>query len=285
METPGWIMMRVLMNRFHGGTPEAFLKNMPQENVQMVLSQDIHVDDPTPALIQPQQIIEKIHYSWMPPAIEQFPGAMQDLLIQALPPQHSVGIQKMMKKSLYGPKLSLPIRIFLMNLLYKKLSPSAVLPVKFLPISNLSILADTTKSELVRIIDFLGIQDLAEAIRFIVDKKKLKSVYNWLTPLKQNYLKVCLHQKDKLPIPKLDLEHWDGNYEKLDMLLHRRGLIRFAKALSGQHPDLFWHIIHILDIGRGSILNKHYTKESIPGVTPALTQQLFGLLNFLKTKE
>lgn len=277
--------MRVLVNRYHGsGAAETILKGMSEENIQQILSQEVYADDPLPALIQPQEVIKKIHYSWLRPVIEQLPGELQTLMVQSLPSFQASGLQKMMDLTEGKPTISMPIKAFLLNLLSNKLSLHKHLPVEFLPQSQLTKLAEMTKSQLVRLIDFLGVQDLAEAVRFIVDKKKLNNIYNWLAPLKQKYLKICLHQKDKLPIPKLELDHWDGNFDKLEMVLHRRGMIRLGKALSGQHPDLFWHIIHILDIGRGTVLNKYYTQESIPGVTPALTQQLTGLVNFFETQ-
>ena len=284
MEAQGWMMLKVLLNKYSKVPADILLKKMPQEDAQLVLSQDIQSKDITPAITEPSKIIAKIHYSWMPPFIEQFPESLQGPLLNALPSSQASGLARLMKKNRDSKQLSEPVKHFLIRQLYDKLDDKQILPIPYLPLSSLNVLAEMSKEELVQMIDFLALQDLAEAIRSIVDKKKLKSLYLWLSPKEQQYLKTCLNQKDKLPLTKIELGNWENNKDKLKLLLHRRGLVRFAKVLSGQHPDLLWHIIHILDTGRAAVINKQYTKESIPGVTPTLIQQLTNLMNFLKQK-
>ena len=93
-----------------------------------------------------------------------------------------------------------------------------------------------------------------------------------------------MHHKDKVATPSLGLDKWRGNCEKLKTVLQTRGLVRLGKALSGEHPDFIWHLIHILDTGRGQALLKYYSKSAVPGITSALAQQLANLMNFLKKK-
>lgn len=276
--------MRVLLNRYYHGTSESFLRAGSTEDGQMILEQDIHSVDLSPILSQPFEKIGKIHYSWLTPLIAQYPAPVDSLMIDALPEHLSESLHRSLKKKRVYDKISTPMRNYLTGLIYQKLDNENVLPVSYLPESSLNVLAEYTKVELVQLCDYIALQDLAEGIRFIVDKKKLNMIYQWLSPAKKQYLKICLHQRDKLPVAKLELDKWDSNDSKLKEILHKRGLVRFAKALSGQHPDLVWAITHILDTGRAAVINHYYTKESIPNVTPTLVQQLQNLMNFLKPK-
>lgn len=285
MEVEKSIIFRVLMSRFHHGSPEILLKGLSAEDARLIMDQEVHAHNVSAIFPVYQEVVGKIHYSWLPKVIQEFPVELQELIIGSFPAQQGFELSKLMGKSFHEHQLSSWVKGVLNRLIYEKLDMNAILPISFLPPSTLNSLADLNKTELVQLIDFLALQDLAEALKFIVDKKKIKGIYQWLSPRKQTYLKICLHRKDKLALPQLESNKWHDNYDKVGMQLHRRGLHRFARSLSGQHPDLLWYIMHILDSGRGSIISKYYTKESIPGVTPTLTQQLIHLMNFLQFKE
>ena len=72
---------------------------------------------------------------------------------------------------------------------------------------------------------------------------------------------------------------------KLKIAIHRRGLFRLAKALCGQHPDLIWHIAHVLDSGRGNVLLKQYQAKESTKVTKLLRQQTVSLMKSLKASK
>jgi hypothetical protein len=127
--------------------------------------------------------------------------------------------------------------------------------------------------------------DLSESIRHIVDKNQLKAIYNCLSPRKQQFLRMCLHQKEKITAPKLEIGRWDGDKKKLEQILHKRGLLRLGKALCGQHPQFFWYITRTFDTGRGAALARYYQEEPIPEISPLLIQQVLSLINFLKLKD
>ena len=126
--------------------------------------------------------------------------------------------------------------------------------------------------------------DLAEGIRHIVDRKKLKAIYLCLSHREQAFLRICLHKKEKLAAPKLDIDKWDGSREMLHRVLHRRGMLRLGKALSGQERHFVWHLVHLLDTGRGNIILQYYAEQPVAGVTPLLIQQVVSVINFIKPK-
>jgi hypothetical protein len=91
-----------------------------------------------------------------------------------------------------------------------------------------------------------------------------------------------MHQKQQITSPKLGIDPSKQNCPHLKQVLHRRGLIRLAKSLTGQHKDLIWYIAHTLDNGRGMILLQSQQSISSPKVINILKQQVFNVMNFLK---
>lgn len=283
MQRKSAIMLRVLMNRYHQGAPSMLLEGLPKEDAQLVLDQTITSSEASQIMMRPSELLGgQIHYSWLQPVIESFHPAMQPLLISALPKESALALTKLMDK----PKLATPkpiARDFLLLALCRKFSKGSVMPMQFLPESTLSSLITLTKPELLELVDYLGIYDLAEEIRHIVDKVLLKSIYACLSAKKQHFLRICLHQKEKLKAAaKIGLINWKGDESQLGRLLHRRGLLRLSYALSGQPRDFIWHLAHRLDVGRGHILGKNFSDKEIPGVTTFLAQQVLNTLNFLK---
>lgn len=285
MEAKGWIMLRILLNRYHQNSGvENFLRGQPQELVQNILSQDVHSNDPSLAFTRPEEALTKVHYSWIAQAFSEIPKEMHPLMLSLLPePQ----------KELVGKKLNVPVkdkalppqlRSFLLHRLMPALKRDHILIPEFLPKSPFKPLLELKKGEMLEVIDLLGIYDLAYEMRHIVDNKTIKNIYQHLTHSQQKFLRSILHQKERLVTPRLHLEKWNGETKTLEDQLHQRGMFRLGKALAGQHPDLIWHIVHSMDTGRGKIISRHVATEEVAGISTALTQQVINVLNFLKQK-
>lgn len=279
MDKRGHMMLRVLINRYNPKAGNVLLKFLPKEEAQAVMDQDIQSNDLAPILQQPQKSLAKIHYSWIQPIFQRFPESLQPTLIAALTAEQVAGL-----------KISSPITIsniaktFILNQLYQHLKISEHFPIEYLPKTEFSPLTKWTKSQLVNLIDFLGLYDLASEVRHIVNRDYLKNIYTCLTPKQFYYLKICLHQKEQLVSPKLRIDPTKQDCPRLKQAMHRRGLLRLGKSLCGQHPDLVWHIAHTLDVGRGNILIKEHQTQEIPRITKILKQQVLNLMNFLKNE-
>jgi hypothetical protein len=279
MDKRGWMILRVLINRYNPKAGNALLKFLPAEDSKAVMSQDIRSTDLAPILQKPQRSLAKIHYSWIQPVLQKFPESLQPSVMAALASERIVGL-----------KIPSPIPIsdmaktFIFNQIYQQLKISEHFPIEYLPESELSLLAKWSKAQLMNLADFLGLYDLAAEVSKIVNRNYLKNIYTCLSPKQFHYLKVCLHQKEQLISPKLGIDPTKQDCTELKQVMHRRGLIRLGKALCGQHPDLVWHIAHTLDTGRGNLLFKEYQPEEIPKVTRILKQQVLNLVNFLKSE-
>lgn len=279
MNKKGWMMLRVLINRYNPQAGDALLEFLPSEDAQTVLNQKIRSHDLNPLLQQPQTFLSTIHYSWIQPLLDKFPVHLRPVVASALTPEQIAGL-----KISSFPAVSQPIKNFMRHQLYLSSEMSDHLPLEYLPETELSLLGRWNKQQLTHLFDFLGLHDLASEVRRIVDRHHLTNIYSCLSPKQFYYLKLCLHQKEQIVSPKLGIDPTAQDCGKLKQVINKRGLQRFARALCGQHPDFVWHIAHILDRGRGKILLQNYASDALPKITPALKQQVLNLMNFFKSE-
>jgi hypothetical protein len=285
MQVKSAIMMRILLNRFTKSSPEAVLKSFAVQDKELLDKININTKDVLPAFSPAAARVEKIHYSWLVSSIQMFPEAIQPLATASLPNETCQRLNQTLNLNPSSQFISPILKNYLIKMIYNNLKGSEdVIPLEYLSPFLLSPLGEWNKHELVELIEFIGIHDLSEEIRYIVNKKILQNVYNCLSSKEQQYLRICLHLKEKVTTPKLGLDKWGGNCEKLKTALQTRGLVRLAKALSGEHPTFMWYLSHILDTGRGQALIKYYSKAAVPGITVILAQQVSNLMNFLKKK-
>lgn len=277
MDKRGCMMMRVLINRYNSKAGNALLKFLPEEESKNVMAQDIQSEDAAPLIHQPQNVINDIHYSWIQLILQNFPQTQHQLVLAALTPVQIAGL-----------KVATPLPIshmgktFILEQIYRFLKFQDHLPLEYLPITVFSPLGKWKKNQLLNLCDFLGLHDLASEVRHIVNRTYLKNIYTCLTSKQFHYLKICLHTREKLTSPKMGVDPAKQECPKLKQMIHHRGLIRLGKTLCGQHPDLLWHIAHVLDVNRGNILLKEYQPQEIPKVTNILKQQLLDLMAFLE---
>jgi len=282
MHEKSCVMLRLLLNRYHGGEVETLLRGLPEEDSQKILNIPIESSDVQAVLEQPQDAIKNIHYSWLISPMQEIEKNKLPVVLSLLPEPHSSKLRKALNETSAPLELTPSAKSFLMTQLYHSFKFNEVLPVEYLPVTDMTPLVHLHKNELIEIIDFLGIYDLAEEIHHIVNKKLLEEIYTCLTRKKQKFLRNCLHQKEKLVTQRLELEHWDGDCTKLSKILHHKGMVRLGYAISGQHKDLIWHITHILDTGRGEKLARYCSKDPISGVTDTLKKQVKEVITFFK---
>lgn len=285
MQAKGWIMLRILLNRYHSKKPEQVLKSLSEQEVKAVLGQETTSNRVEDSLIHPINFIEKMHYSWLIPEIQKFPHSLQGSLLSALSTSQTAKLKPYFKEAqIPNNPISEPVKAFIIHTLYSRIKHEEVLPISYLPPSPLSPLTNLHKAQLIELIDLLGILDLVDEVRHIIDKGKLTKLHLCLTDKQRKFLHVCLHQKGRLAGAPIKISAWNGERKQMHSLIHKRGMLRLAKALCGQHPDLLWHLSHTLDAGRGAILSGYYSQQVSPGITPILLQQVQNTMNFLNIK-
>jgi hypothetical protein len=228
-------------------------------------------------LFHSESALKDIHYSWLLPLFQNFSPIEKRVYYSVLNEEQKSGLSSLLDSPLASSKLSsLPYQFFAKSL-YAYLATDQILPLEFLTKSKLFVLLTLKKQQLVLLIDFLGLFDLAYETRQIVDKNLLEKIYTALTLEQRTFLQYCQKQPFKWIPPKINLAHWNGDAKTLNFLLHQRGLFRFTHALSGEDPSLFWHIQHRLDSGRGQVLEKYRTVKVDASAINTFTAQVIQL--------
>jgi len=272
-------IFNVLLNRYDPQERSKLLSFLQPEVKQDLALQGFHFDEIAPLLFQHQHVLERMHYSWLKPVLQKFPEELVLLVISSLSPGQVEGLKL---KKIPSMRLSQNVKLFIKTLIYKHLDIQNLLPIEFLPTSEFSVLLNMDKNKLMDLVDFLGLHDLASEVRKIVNPSLLKNIYTSLAPKQFHYLKICMNQKDKLVSPPLGIDISASDSSLIKQAIHKRGLVRFGKALCGEHKDLVWYIAHVLDTGRGKILLSQYQPEAIPAITSFLQMQVMNVINFLK---
>lgn len=285
MEAKGCILFNVLLNRYHPNDTPAFLGTLPKELVDRLAKYKTSSKDTTAAFYLADKRLQRIHPSWLVPVLEQTPDTLRPLFISALPSEQLTTVCRMLKIDRPKLKPPAPVKAFLLSQFMAQVLPEDLLPEEYLPENPINQILTLSKDDLVLVADYMGLRDLAEALRPVVDKKLLQRVHQILTPGEVQMIALYIRQKEKLKVSKLELNKWDGQRDSLRLLYHRRGLIRLAKALSGQSRDLLWHLTRRLDQRRAMIVDGFWSATVVPGVTPLLVQQLVSVIDFVKRQK
>ena len=235
-----------------------------------------------PSYFNPSQPLEKIHWSWFLPILQESSDEEKKILLAAFPEHGAKALSEALQ---IEPESTLTSagKSYFSQVLFQSFLQSnpAPLPPECLPESSLNRLTTLSKKDLLRLIDSLSLFDLAIEIRQIVETKILKKLYSFLQEGEKAFLKQVSITKEGPLLPKMGLDRWDGTEEALRHLLHKRGVQRFAIALSGSHPDLIWHIAHQLDRGRGGTLLKLVAPERVPQWTELAIHHIEDWINRL----
>jgi len=228
------------------------------------------------SLLSPLGWAEDIHYSWFFEILKPMPKTMQMNMISLLSPLQAKGLTKLFEFT-HAQKVSHFLGVFYMHLLKKKMMKEDVLPKHQIPFSEMNVLLDLNNKQLIYLIDLLGIYDLAQDLRQIVDKEILEKIYAALPKDMLQFLQYCSRQPVKWVSPKLNLQSWDGSKKQLNGLLHQRGLFRLARALSGENPHFQWHLFHRLDTARVKVMQSSLIQKYEPVQVSYFKNQVLDL--------
>lgn len=273
---------RLLLSFTQKGNAGNLLKFLPEEARDRLEAISLSTTDAHKLFPSEEKALQSIHWSWLAPVLEQAPTGLRQLYLAALPKSKASPLSEWLKIPLPSFPVSRSARQYLLHDLRRKTANPKVLPRPFLPGGPYDDLLHKSKQELILIVDLLGLHDLAQEMRHIVDQKAIKRVLDVLSTKKQAYLKICLSLPDPFRTPKIGLATWNGLPKTLESRIHKRGLARLGRALAGQDPSFLWHVVRMLDTGRGKVLRKYLSPKEIPGVTPVLGGQLANIMRFLE---
>lgn len=232
-------------------------------------------------------LIDTIHYSWFIPILKIYPPKESSLFLESMQSSYKEHLSKLLNIPTQDTNLS-PLAIgYLRDILLQTIleKDESILPIEYLPSSKLNILLTLTKKQLISLIDYLSMYDLAVELKHIVETKTIKKIYSFLSEEEKSFLQKIMKHNPFYPSARMKLEHAQLTEKKFKTYLHKYGINRLAKALSGESIDLLWYICHYLDIGRGTALFKAYAKDKISGVSEIVTSHILQICKTLKTKD
>jgi hypothetical protein len=234
-------------------------------------------------MIEPlQQELERIHYSWLAEALRSKGASFQALVLKALPSKAaSIAPLLHISSPVVGTPLSSPLENFFLLQLKQELRMAPVIPLSYLPAHPLNGLMRFSKRELVRLVCFLGLRDLAASLRKVVDRAKIASLKEKLSKAQQVYLENCLREQEIVSSP-LMLAQWPSDPLKLAHMCEKRGLLRLGTALAHADRSLVWHLSHLLDVERGKVLSSAAISSVDLQMGHRYTYQIISLAKQLK---
>lgn len=227
------------------------------------------------SILSPLVWAENIHYSWFEDLIK---GSERGIFAPFFGEKERAKFKT--KEAAKRASFLMP---FLASLLKNRLMPENILPIEQLYPSSLNPLLELSKEKRGKLIDLLGLIDLAIELRHIVEKKKLSEITTLLTKEEKALIDYFSRQPVKWVPSRLALEDWDGGRDSLFHLLHHRGLIRLGKALADEEESLIWHVVHRFDIGRGQIILKWVKSESEKTLIAYFKTEVINLMKRFQT--
>jgi hypothetical protein len=243
---------------------------------------NVHEHYPNPALQ-----LEPIHPSWFAPFLRQLTEKDIRLFLAALKESQADALRRILRVNNYAPQLKEPGKEFLQYWIWHSLSQDAedLLPISCLPFSKMHPLLACSHKELLVLMEYLGLYDLAYDVRRIIDTAKIKQIYACFSPEEITYLKKLAHVKNPVIFPSMGLQSWDGDAQFLKKAVLQRGVNRLAKATYEEHPSFLWHLVHHLDEEQGLLLKKLCTPLNHPSAIAALQEQILATLDLMRTSD
>ncbi|MDN3509643.1 MAG: hypothetical protein P0S93_06525 [Candidatus Neptunochlamydia sp.] len=279
MNKASWISFRSLLEQKGQSSFLHFLSPPEQEKFQSVAPSK---RDPFATSYSMEERLSRVHYSWLIAFLERFAEGDKEMILSSLDRNQAERLQEHFKVNGERFHLKKGAKNYLIKAIYEWLisDQKEFLPLEFLPDHPLKPLADLSKKKLQKLVDYLGLHDLAIELKDVIKSDQIKKVQKVLTLEQRRFLKKQIKVKDPITFSRLNLDGWNEDRDggKLKAILHHRGFNRLAKALFGCHPSLLWHISHTLDTGRTKILRKFFTDIKNDEAHAALINQTLELI-------
>lgn len=279
------MMLGVLIKHYHGSSKHPSLSSLPDDEAQALAGLAIENGDAALAIRQPWEYLLSIHYSWLFEPINHLPRQLVPYVVSSLPSGSKEKVAKHLRLESLPENLTDPFKHLLLDKLYSLLEIKKKTPLEFIPAEPLQELVHLTKNQIVNLIDCLGVYDVATELKQIVDRNQLARIIEGLSPLEQKYLKKAAGKQLRWGGPKLGLDQWGGDKQKLQRALHLRGMMRLGKALKKHHPDFTAHFLLKIDTGRGKQIKKYISQETPDDEVNLLVMDVKETISYIKSHE
>jgi hypothetical protein len=281
------IILHALLEKCPSEEQQSLLKFLAPPEQQAIIASPKTYGDPLKSEEDPTKLLSWIHTSWISPFLRTLPEKEIGLFLACLSPEKRVSVGKDLLFSGKLPSLSPLGQLFLQSTLIRYLTAEVddLLSIQCLPESPLNDLLALPIETLLGLLDLLGLHDLSVETKQIIDKQKLSKIYDVLSPKQHNYLKILLQSPEPVAFTPIGLFNWNGDKEKLKLLIRQRGANRLAKALYGQDPSLSWYVLHRFDMEKALLIRKLSSPLDNPRAVQILIRQVAELINYTHHKE
>lgn len=277
MRSSSYAVLQLFLNKCSGEKQNRLKSFLPADvqaelNAIPPLKEQIELKD-----FSYRHLLDDVHYSWMIPIMESYTKLEQGFFLQSLNGDILKNLEALFPAT--KTRISETGKEFLQSLLIQSLigQTQTLLPKKALPLSSSSFLLGYFKDELVELIDYLALYDLALEMRRIVETKILKKIYSFLSEDKWSYLEKLMTYKESFSLPRFRIPSKEDEFH---LALHKRGLKRLGSAISNEHPDFIWYICHHLDIGRGNALYRYSAKKAPPPIAESMRKNILEIADW-----
>lgn len=281
MITKSRVALKILLQHYHRDKIDQLLSFLPGEEQQKLQALPCPEAKPQDLFLSGPSLIQGVHYSWLAEKLEQCPESLRSKYLSTLSSPQAELVAKLLNTP-FAPEKQPPfIAAYLAHEFSLQLRTEPILPQALLPPRPLNKLLKLEKQNLVKLIGFLGLHDVAAELKTILERTIKEKIYRLLAPTQLSYLESCLRQQNVATGISLGLRTWDGDPHQFERLLQTCGLSRLGKALANENRSLLWHICHHLDSGRGKLLIKHAKERIEPSVSFKFAAQIEQLMKYL----
>lgn len=222
-------------------------------------------------------IFERIHYSWFLDILKKLPQRIVDNCHSIFSDQQIKGLSKLncfkTPHKIKDPHLTIFYRDYFLNAIGHTTLP----PISILPLTSSIRFLNFSKKRLVKIILHLGILELANLSKKIVDQKVLSQIETLLTQPEKKIFQMGKKTTEPRASTLRDFDQYLKNKKTFTHFLEIKGIERFAMGIVLDHPYFVWHIAHILDRGRGQELLIRARRYLPNPYTPFFNKQLMEI--------
>ena len=279
-------VLQRLIYHTHPDDFETFLKYFDEKERVALSHLPKHAEPIALHLDSASEMLHKFHYSWFIEPLEKHPKKLRKEILQVFNSHQKERLSKHLgikesKNTLAEPLHKYFIHWFLKEIGYHLLPPSC-----FFSQSMCIKLVSKTKEELVSTLHHLGIIDIANMAKRIVDQRTLKELLAFLNPAqKKLYSEAQKKFNEPLASTTQDLKKKLEGDRSFTNFLEKRGILRLSKALASENSFFIWHLAHILDKGRGQEFLSVARKCISNPHTSYYMKQLLQISNLIEDKK
>ncbi|MBN4066553.1 hypothetical protein JYU14_00525 [Simkania negevensis] len=282
----GAALTAALLQQAHGKVDEALLECLPTNDRKAIAICLSISSTPSNFLARRNQTITAIDTSWFALLLKQWPQSLHPVVLGCLPKKKAKELTKQEGLSIKPSQLAPIAKAYFTSLIFSPMLSGYSPPVEVLSQGKFAILLKAGKKALVKIVEFLAMNDVAQEMKKVVDKEVWQKLSTIIQGAKEDFFRLCMQRKSKLSLEPLNLKKWQGDNDALVEQLLERGFQRLGIALSQEHPSFLWKISRTLDQATGEkLLNysshaKSYAKK--PGLIDTAGKDLLFVVNWME---